>query len=444
MKTKIKLFLMVAAVLFMAVGIGGGLENVADFLIGGSSVVVAMAGAIVGPGAAAEGTLTMETLKDVGDILDDDLNKLIVKVRPSDTPLDTLTRELNNVRTVESNECGGYEVGTREILDSVLAATDGLSDVANIAVGKKAMWQIKDTIVVPSVLGGDGKPLMLYIAGKDNAAGTLQVVAANPVSDKIPVIALNTPLMRLGKAMSETAAQTDAFAALPVPRKNYTQIHMAQIEQSVISDLAKKKVNLDFSTHKELAIWDMKRSMEFTNLFGVKSVLIDPVTNEKIYTSDGLWNQLTGTSTYDKTKSPDNKAFVQLTKEIFDGNNGSERRVLLAGPDYIKWLSQVEAYSKQVEATSVEIVHGVRFNRIITNFGELLVKSMSGLFVGPFSECGMVLDMSYIIKYVFEPLQTKDLLLDDTGQKRVKAQRLLENFALFAENLDVHRKIKPQ
>jgi hypothetical protein len=386
----------------------------------------------------------MEALKDAGDILDDDLNKLIVKVRPSDTPLDTLTRELGNTRKVEGNECGGYEVGTRDVLDAVLAATDGLSDVANISVGKKAMWQIKDTISVPSVLGGDGKPLMLYIAGKDSAAGTLQVIAANPVNDKIPVIPLNAPLMRLGKAMSETAAQTDAFAALPVTRKNYTQIHMTQIEQSVIAELAKKKVNLDFSTHKELAIWDMKRSMEYTNLFGVKSMFIDPVTNEKVYTSDGLWNQLTGTSTFDKTKTPTNKDFVQLTKEIFDGNNGSERRILLAGPDYIKWLSQVEAYSKQVEATSVEIVHGVRFNRIITNFGELLVKSMSGLFVGPFSECGMVLDLSYIVKYVFEPLQTKDLLLDDTGQKRVKAQRLLENFALFAENLDVHRKIKPQ
>lgn len=443
MKTKIKLFLMITAVLLMAVGIGGGLENMADFLIGGSAVF-AMAGAIVGPGTAAEGAVTFETLKEAGEILDDDLNKLIVKVRPSDTPLDTLTRELNNVREVKSNECGGYEVGTRDVLDAVLVATDGLSDVANIAVGKKGMWQIKDTISVPTVLGGDGKPLMLYIAGKDSAAGTLQVVAVNPVNDKIPVIAQNAPLMRLGKAMSETAAQTDAFAALPITRKNYTQIHMTQIEQSVIAELAKKQVNLDFSTHKELAIWDMKRSMEYTNLFGVKSTFVDPVTGERIYTSDGLWNQLTGTSTYDKTKTPDNKAFVQLTKEIFDGNNGSERRVLLAGPDYIKWLSQVDAYSKQVEATSVEVVHGVRFNRIITNFGELLVKSMSGLFVGPFSECGMVLDMSYIVKYIFEPLQTKDLLLDDTGLKRVKAQRLLENYALFAENLDVHRRIKPQ
>ncbi len=443
MKTKFKLFLMLTAVLLIAVGFGVGLENVADFLIGGS-VIVATAGAVVGPGTSVEGTVTMESLKAAGDILDDDLNKLIVKVRPSDTPLDTLTRELNNTRAVENNECGGYEVGTRDILDATLLATDGASDVANIPVGKKAMWQVKDTIMVPGVLGGDGKPLMLYISGKDSAAGTLQVVAANAVDGKIPVIAQESVLMRLGKAMSETAAQADAFAALPVARKNYTQIHMTQIEQSVLAELMKKKVVLDFSTHKELAIWDMKRSMEYTNLFGVKSMFTDPVTNETIYTSDGLWNQLTGTSTYDKTKTPDNKAFVQLTKEIFDGNNGSERRVLLAGPDYIKWLSQVDAYSKQVEATSVEIVHGVRFNRIITNFGELLVKSMSGLFVGPFSECGMVLDMSYIVKYILEPLQTKDLKLDDTGQKRVTAQRLLENYALFAENLDVHRKIKPQ
>lgn len=442
MKTKFKIFLMLSVVVFMAVGIGVGFESVADFLIGGAPVAYAMA--VVGPGTSVEGTVTSESLRDAGELLDDDLNKLIVKVRPSDTPLDTFTREINNVRKAESNEVGGYEVGTRDILDTVLVATDGLSDVANIPVGKKSMWQVKDTIFVPGVTGGDNKPLMLYIAGKDSAAGTLQVVATNPVNDKIPVIAQNSVILRLGKAMSETAAQAEAFAALPVTRKNFTQIHMCQVEQSVIAELMKKKVVLDFSTHKELAIWDMKRGMEFTNLFGVKSTTRDPNNGDIIYTSDGIWNQLTNTSTYNKLVAPTNANFVELTKEIFDGNNGSERRLLLAGTDYIKWLSEIPDYSKQVKAESVEVVHGVRFNRIITNFGELLVKPMSGLFVGPFTECAMVLDMSYIIKYVFEPLQTKDLLLDETGIKRVNAQRLLENYALFAENLDVHRKIKPQ
>lgn len=444
MKTKLKIFLMLSVVAIITVSLGGGFGSIADFLIGGAPIAYAMAGAVVGPGTGVEGAVTSETLKAAGDIVDDDLNKLIVKVRPSDTPLDTLTREIGNVQRVSSNECGGYEVGTRDILDTVLVATDGLSDVANIPIGKKGMWQVKDTIFVPGVTGGDNKPLMLYIAGKDNAAGTLQVIAVNPVNNKIPVIPQDSAILRLGKAMSETAAQTEAFTALPVTRKNFTQIHMCQVEETIIAELIAKKVVLDFSTHKELAIWDMKRGMEFTNLFGVKSLTRDPNTGELVYTSDGLWNQLTGTSTYNKAVAPTNAHFVQLTKEIFDGNNGSEKRLLLAGTDYIKWLSAIPDFSKQIEAKSVDYVEGVRFNRIVTNFGELLVKPMSGLFVGPFSECAMVLDMTYIMKYVFEPLQTKELDLDSSGQRRVKALRMLENYALFAENLDVHRKIKPQ
>lgn len=433
------------ATLFMvaAIAMFAGVDSGIELLIGGGATL-AMAGAIVGPGVEAEGTVTMETLKGGDSILDDDLNKMIVKVRPSDTPLDTLTRELKNTRKVARNECGGYEIGTRDVIDIVLAATDGLSDVANLSVSKKGMWQKSDTISLPAVLGGDGFPLMLYVVSKNAVAGTLQVIAANPVGGKIPVIPEGAALIRLSKAMSEVDAQTDAFAALPTTRTNYTQIHMTQVEESVIADLMKKNVVLDFSTHKELAIWDMKRAMEYTNLFGVKSLISDPESNKPVYTSAGIWNQIPNRSTYDKSKAPTNADFVNLTKEIFEGNNGSERRVVLAGVDYIKYLSQIEAYSKQMKAESVEVVHGVRFNRIITNFGELLVKPMSGLFVGPHTENALVVDPSYIVKYVLEPLQTTELELDKTGVRRVNAVRLLENYALFAENTNVHRRITPQ
>lgn len=441
MKKQLKVFglLLVAIVAVVCVGMYG-VDGVVGILVGGGGLM--LGDAIVGPGVSVNGTVTSEELKTNG-ILEEDLNKLIVKVRPSDVPLDTLTREIGNVKSVQRNECGGYEIGTRDIDDTLLIATGGLNDVENIKIGKKSMWQVSDTIFIPGVLGSGDKPLMLLVVGKDNANATLQVIAVNPVAGKIPIIAQSSGLLRLGKAMSEIDAQTEAFSALPSPRINYTQIAMTQIEESVIAELSKKKVSMDFSTHKELAIWDMKRSMELTNLFGVKGMTIDPVKNKPVYTSDGLWNQLTRKSTYVPATAPTNKFFVGLTKEIFDGNNGSERRVLLAGPDLIEYLSQVEGYAKQLEAKNVEIVHGVRFNRIITNFGELLVKSMSGLFTGNMAKNGMVLDMSYIIKYVFEPLQTKELDLDSSGQRRVKAVRLLENYALFAENLDVHRKITP-
>jgi hypothetical protein len=435
-------------VTFIIVAISGvaGFDVLSGLLFGGSGITLLAAGGIVGPGTGVDGTLTQEELKDAGELTQEDLNRLIVKIRPSDVPLDTLTREIGNVQSCQSTECGGYEIGTRDIQDTVIENYAGGTDVADIKVGKKAMWQINETVFVPDVLGGDLKPLMLYVVGKDNVDSTLKVIAVNGIglSSELPALPAETKLLRLGKAMSELTAQADPFAALPSTRKNYTQIHMTQVEVSMLSELQKKKVALDFSTHRELAIWDLKRSMELTNLFGVKGKFTNPEkNNEIVYTSDGLWNQLTYTSEYNASSAPTNNTFVELTREIFDGNNGSDRRVLLAGPILLQWLSQVDSYSKQVEAKNVEVVHGVKFNRIETNFGELLVKSMSGLFVGDMAQCGMVLDMSYIVKYIYENLQTTPLDLDKTGTRRAKAVRIHENYALFAENLEVHRKIRP-
>lgn len=442
MKRNLKLIisLLIAAVI-MAGFMTYGADPVLSALGTGVGMTLLVAPGMVGNGTLVEGTVLGEDY-DTAQLTLEDLNKIVVKVRPSDTPLDTLTREIGNTATVKNRETGGYEVGTRDIEDASTAAYAGGSDVTNLAVGKKVMWQVSDTIFVPEIPGSDG-PLMLYVCSKDNAAGTLQVIAVNPVGGYIPAIASGTKLMRLSKAMGEVDAQTDPFATLPSNRKNYTQIHMTQVEVSVISELYNKTVAMDFSTHKEVSIWDWKRAMEFTNLFGVKGKFVDPVGNKTIYTSAGLWNQLTGITDYNDAATPTNADFVAMTREIFEGNNGSDKRILLAGPDLIVWLSKVDAYAKQFDSRVTEVVLGVKFNKIETNFGELLVKPMSNLFVGDMSKCGMVLDMSYIRKDIQEPLQVTELDLDKTGVRRVKAVRLLENYCLFAENLAVHKKIIP-
>ncbi len=441
MKKHLKLISTLIVMLLVTVGfVAFGAESMLDFLVGSGTIITSMA--IAGPGTAVEGTLTAEAVKSAGMELED-LNKIVVKVRPSDTPLDTLTREIGNISHVKNRETGGFEVGTRDVADITTFAYAGASDVTNLRVSKKSMWQVQDTIYCPEITGGDGKPLQLYVCAKDNAASTLQVVATNPVEGVIPAIADATKLIRLSKAMGEVDAQTDPYATLPTDRKNYTQIHMTQVEMSVLEGLQNKRADMNFSTHKEVSIWDWKRAMELTNLFGKKGKFVDPVANKTIYTSDGLWNQVTGFSDYDTSKTPTNAMFVQMAKEIFDGNNGSDRRIMLAGSEFITWLASIEAYMKQLEAMKTEQIFGIKFSKIETPFGELLIKPMSTLFVGEMSKCGLVLDMSYIRKDVQEALQVTELDLNKTGQRRVNAVRMLENYCLFAENLPVHRRIIP-
>lgn len=430
----------------VAVGVATGFvdwDGVHAFLFGTGGAFLGAAPMFPGLKEGSEGGVTHQGVEQTNpDLHDLDLDAVVVKVRPSETPMDTLMRELKNSRTTSSIQTGGWEVGTRDVEDRVTVDLNAGGDVGSLTVGKKNMWVKDDTVLVPGVNGNDGKPLMLYVLGKDNMNGTLNVVAANAAGN-IPAIPANSVLLRLGNAKAETDAQTTPFALQPTPRYNFCQIHMCQVEESVVESLAKKKVAMDFSTYKEQTMWDWKRSMEYTNLFGVAATITNPESNKLVYTSDGLWNQIDKAWEYDKNMGPgfNRSDYVAMTKYIFADNNGSERKILFAGDDLIERMSNVFEFQQQINPENVELVHGIRFQRIVTNFGELLVKSHK-LFRGAYADCALALDMSYITKDVYEPLHTRVLNLDESGQKRVMAHRMIEHYCLYAENLPTHCKIR--
>lgn len=413
------------------------LAAIADFLFPAAGGFLA-----VGPGVDVNGQTV-----EVGDpnaegkeYLDEVLKREIVKVRPSDTPLDTLTRQLNNTENAHAIEVGGWEIGTRAVEDT-MAASSTAGAIGSLKVDNVDMWLPGDTLQVPSMTGADGKALTLYVIDRGQDGASISVKAINGASGNVPQIANDATLLRLGNAASETQAQAEIFVMNPSKRKNFCQIHMTQVEESVIHGLHEKKVEMDFGTYKEQTLWDFKRGMELTNLFGVKGVTYNK-KNEMVYTSAGLWNQLEAEYNYNPAGLTDAE-WVKLSRKIFEGNNGADRRILLAGPALLEAIASVSSYQKQLEAKSVELVHGIRVQRIETNFGELMIKNMGSLFAGERAGWGMVLDMSYIIKKVFEPLHTEELELSKSGQRRVKAQRIIENYCLFAENLPAHCKLTP-
>lgn len=414
------------------------LAAISDFLmpLAGGACLAA------GPGVDVNGTVEVGDPNAEGkEYLDEVLKKEIVKVRPDATVLDTLTRELNNTETAHGVEVGGWEIGTRDV-DDIASSQSTAGAIATLAVNNVDMWLPGDSLQIPTMTGADGKPLTLYVIDRGTDGASISVRAINGASGQVPQIAAETKLYRLGTAASETQAQAEVFAMNPSTRKNFCQIHMTQVEESVIHGLHDKKVSIDFGTYKEQALWDFKRAMELTNLFGVKGKAYNKA-GQLVHFSDGIWNQLTEECQYNPAGMTD-ADWVKMTRNIFEGNNGADRRLLLAGPALLESIASVKDYTKQLEAKNVEIVHGVRVHRIETNFGELLIKPMGVLFSGERSQWGMVLDMSNIVKKVFEPLQTQVLNLDNSGQKRVKAVRIMENYCLFAENLPTHRRIVPQ
>ena len=429
------------------------LENICDFLFGGTAASLAMAVGVAGittesangtTVVTSENTSSADVNEESANYLDDDLNPTLVKIRPQDTPIDTITRMIGNTEKSESWEAGGWEIGTREIKDDVTVS----GNVVTATVGD--MWLVGDTMMLYNdngpVLDAKGKPISCIITSKtDKTLNVQRVKIDSDTTTTMPTVSGKVKALRLSRAVSELTASVTGYALQPTDRKYFNQTHMCQVEESVIHAIHKKKVNMDFSTYKEQTLWDFKRGMEFANLFQIGGLTKD-VDGNLIHTSTGLWWQINEVSTYPAGENDDlDDAFWNaLGKDIFEGNNGSDRRFLLAGPDLMLKISKVPTYAKQLEAKNTEVVLGVRVYKIETPFGELLIKPMGTLFEGYFSKCGMVIDVNYLKKFVMEPLTATVMELDKTGQRRVKnAVRMHETYSLFLENLPVHRKIVP-
>lgn len=433
------------AILGFAAIVGPGSAEVTETTTSGPNEYAAVDGTTV-VSAVAPGTTVVEN-----GYLDDDLDKQIVKVRPQDTPIDTFTRSIaNNVKS-ESWEAGGWEIGTRETRDTMKATyTAGTSTANELQVDNPDMWKPGDSFIVHAysssadqgpMLDSSSKPVQCLIKSISGDKLTVQRVGA--LSDSLPTIAEDYILARLSPAVSELEASVEGFAIQPSERHYYNQTHMTQVEESVIHSLLKKKVAMDFSVYKEQTLWDFKRGMELSNLFGVGG-LSRNAKGELVHVATGLWWQMNQQQTVDYSAALSDQDWNAIGKAIFEGNNGADRRLLFAGNDLLAQIANAKSYSKQLEAKNTELVLGLRVYKIETPFGELLVKPMGSLFEGYFSKCGMVIDPNFVKKYVMEPLQTTTLDLNKTGQRRVdNAVRIHETYSLFLENLPCHTKIVP-
>lgn len=443
-----KLRIAIWAVFGMALVLGAtgvyDIREALDFLFVGGLSLAATPGVAVGTGITGAATVEKANEEAEENYLETDWNEKLVMIAPNQNVIDTLTRSLGNTRNTESIETGGWEITVRDIEDKLLAdvSADVTDEVYDIQVSKPFIWEKGDTMKVFSTTDEVTTAYTFYVEERKNTQTTAANLTVRLIGvekgTKAPALeADGSAIVRLSRAMSELDAQTTPAYQTPASRTNYCQIHMTQVEESVIHELHKKKVPVDFSTLKEQALFEFRRDMELSNLFGVKSSILNN-ENKRVYTAAGLFEQIE--NEYARSGSggwslPD---WVEMTRHIFDGNNGSDRRICLVGAGLMQAWSAIDSVNKQFNFSGIETIHGIRFNKIITNFGELLVKSASGVLVGPYANKGVVIDPSYIRKEIYEPLTVTPLDLDKTGQRRVRALRILENYCLIVENQPVH------
>jgi hypothetical protein len=428
-----------------------------------SSVLAAGAGiswaTFTGAVVAGEPVTTGLAASGSPGLLKNSISQKVVQMKPAATPLDTIIRNIDKAVKATAWEHEYFAVDSRPLTDTVHAAYTKAGDgntSTNLAVHNVGMWNPDDAVMVDGVDGVDNMPLVGYIISKNVGNGTILFQPLNGttgsgttagemiISATIPV---DTLLTRLGPIKHELDAQTSPYAILPVKASNYNQIFMAQVEQSTFQAIHDKNVEWNFTDYEAQNIYDMRATMEYSFLFGVKAKTTNLSDNKERYSTGGITRYITkaleyGTGGTDRTI--DNSTFVDWGKSIFTGNSGSDKRILFGANGLMANLSKVDTVQKQIEANKTEVVYGITFNTIETNFGTLLFKKHPLLDLCGWGDMGIVLDLNNIEKIVYKPMQTRTLDLKTSGVRNVDAVVIEETCGIITRYPDTHAVIGPK
>ena len=429
-----------------------------DAGIGCITAMAVVTGTAGGKHIAGE-PLTVELAKtESPDLLRNEIDRRIVKIRPMATPIDQLSRWAG-AKHAGSMIVDYYSVDTRPTTALTVSAFTGCTDdegsdrfqKARLSTDNNDLFEASETILVKGVAGyqPDGKTqssqdLVLYVVEKEASTGMLNVVTVNgqtigEYENCIPTIPSGTTLVRMGRAATELDVQTPQFEALPKKSHNYCQIFKMQIEQSTLQKIANKEVGWTFSDQEEAAIYDMRLGMEKNFLFGVKARVEDTKKRETVMLTGGIWDQAGSEFTYEKGALNQN-AIISMMRKAFTGNAGNKRKILIGGSGLIEQLNQLES-TKVVMAGENIVKWGIDFSEMRSKFGKLYV-----LLSEVFDECGMedngmIIDPEYLQKYSHIPFTTESLNLKQAGVRNTDAIVLTEASCMTLRYPKAHMRI---
>lgn len=369
------------------------------------------------------------------------IDRRIVKIRPSSTPVDQISR-LAGSRHCGAMEVDYFAVDTKKTESRVTTGSDP-EDVTTkdgnisfrIKVDDPAIFDVSETVLFPTCLTDDGNALVGYIASCDADKG-LEVVVDNRGTN---TIAPGAPIVRMGRAATELDMQSPQFQALPRKLSNKCQIFKMQVEQSSLQRMADKTVNWTLSDQEEAAIIDMRMGMEKSFLFGTGAKIFDHKKNEYVYLTRGIWNQATEDFTID-VDNLTHETLIDICATAFTHNNGSKSRILLAGTGLMTAISKLPA-NRTIDVRDPHAKWGLEAREIITNFGHLYL-----IHSEVFDQCGhvndgFVLDPDYITKYTHIPFNAEALDLRKSGTRNTDAVVLTEASCLVLRYPKSHLRI---
>ena len=328
-----------------------------------------------------DGPLTTDLTREGSpDLLLNEIDQQIVKIRPMSTPIDQISR-FGGSKHAGSMIVDFYCVDTKQttatLIDNIVevnSASNGSSPTAVIKTDNDEIFDPTDTILVQETPGYEpgsdvesSQDLMFYVLSRDSNGVTVMAVngpTINGVDNCIPSIMSGITLVRMGRAASELDVQSPQFEALPKKSRNLCQIFKMQVEQSTLQRLSNKEVGWTMSDQEEAAVYDMRLGMEKSYLFGVARQMWDPIKKEYIFFTGGIWGQAGKSFFLESTTEINADVMIELMRQAFTGNAGSKRKILIGGtlePAHCRGEVACYAFAVVVGIRQVELGFRIAF-----------------------------------------------------------------------------------
>ena len=391
------------------------------------------------------------------DLILPDIDQRITKISPYKNPIDQLGRLVGRQMKAHGWEFKHYQVDISPISDTVKTELSQGSTVTSLLeVNTPELFNKTDTISVVGVDGWNstgeaattGVDLMLYVCGKqfDN---NVEKLIVQPINGKlsngkivVPLIPANTELVLLGTAGIEGDIRSYENNSLPTASIGYVQKHDIEVSQTTISQMSLKEVDWSKDDQIELATTKFREKYETTSLKGIKGktkVTIDGKT-KTAYTSEGILWQIK--KMYELPSEPTEKDLIKMSKYVFTGQSGSNRKILLMGAGFNESTSLIQSVQKQSEAKNTEVKWGLTWRIITTNFGEFYSMPYDMLDRIGLTNEAIIIDPDYLDKWTLIPLGSKDIDTKSNGEFDGDVSVTTEISAIVLRYLNAHSRVK--
>jgi hypothetical protein len=394
-----------------------------------------------GGAVPSEGPASIEQARvEAPDLDQSDVEKLVTELEPSRHALFSIVQDGRRSHS-DSFEYKWYLSDYMPVLDKLTAnativTTAGTTSMLTVA--NRPYFEIHQVLFPKSssIVNLKGEVLALLVVGISSAG--VEVIPLNGDPGQTYSIPNNTGLILSGTAKSEIDWGTDSKVTYPFPETNYVQMFMAEVSETEYQKLNLKEVKWGMSDYVRTALDRFKTSMELTFLLGSKSEVVDPIANNQKRTSRGLLNfgiqHKAAPTTWDEAH------LIEMCSYIFDDNNGSDERYLLADKVFLNGILGLKFVQRMQNANSSNSRLNINWQTLSIGGNTLHIKRYNLLDRMGTQNAAIFIDPANIGKAIQIPMQEhhEGLNVNRTRGKNIETVVIRETSCLTVYNPETH------